>query len=61
MHYNDTWKRHIPEEKLAAYKKLIKEGKILNHHVTYVRQSGITIVEYDADESVRDELKKAVK
>ena len=61
MRYKDTWKRHIPDEKLAAYKQLIDDGKIKNHHVTYVRSTRTTIVEYDADETVRDELRKAVK
>ena len=44
----DIWKRHIPPEKLAAYKQLIDEGQILRHHVIYNRRAGSTTVEYYA-------------
>ena len=44
----DTWKRHIPPEKLAAYKQLLDDGLITNPHVTYVRSDQSTIVEYDS-------------
>ena len=61
MFCKDTWNKHIPPEKLAAYQALISEGVIRNHHVTYERRTGRTTVEYCADmphESVREELKK---
>ena len=44
----DIWKRHIPPEKLKAYNEMIKEGQIRDHHVTYNRVTGSTIVEYFA-------------
>ena len=44
----DIWKKHIPTEKLAAYKQLIDEGQIRKHHVIYSRSAGSTTVEYYA-------------
>lgn len=61
MRYTDTWKRHIPPEKLAAYRQLIDEGIIRNQHVIYARKEQITIVEYDSElnhQDVLNELKK---
>ena len=58
MHYRDTWKQHLTEPKLKAYKSLIDEGRIVNHHVTYFRQTETTIVEYDADRMIHEEMKK---
>lgn len=54
MHYCDTWKRHIPREKLAAYKKLREDGVIKNAHATYARRPKITVVEYDSNLSRQD-------
>ena len=57
----DTWKRHIPPEKLAAYKQLIEEQQIRKHHVIYDRNTGSTTVEYYAiapHEWILEELKK---
>ena len=57
----DIWKKHIPPEKLAAYKQLIDEGQILKHHVIYERGSGRTVVEYFSiapHERILEELAK---
>jgi len=57
----DTWKRHIPPEKLAAYKQLIEEQQIRKHHVIYDRNTGSTTVEYYAiapHEWILEELKR---
>lgn len=57
----DTWTRQIPDNKLAAYKKLIAEGQIKKHQVIYDRTAGSTTVEYYANmphEWVREELRK---
>lgn len=61
MLYKDTWKRHIPPEKLRAYKQLIDEKVIRDPHVTYARIDKITIVEYSSEkphEWIRAELAK---
>ena len=61
MHCKDTWTRHIPPNKLAAYKQLLDEGQIRDPHVTYVRDVGLTIVEYESDYThthILDELAK---
>ena len=61
MRYTDTWKRHIPPEKLTAYKQLIDEGVIRNQHVLYALKERITVVEYDSElnhQGVLNELKK---
>ena len=57
----DFWPVEIPTNKLAAYKQLIAEGQILNHHVIYNRRTGSTTVEYYANqphEWIREELAK---
>lgn len=59
--YTDTWSMQIPENKLAAYNALIREGLIKDPEVTYNRTNKTTIVEYSADhphEWIRQELKK---
>lgn len=55
----DTWKRKIPDDKLAAYKQMIDDGKIRNHHVVYNRQTGATTVEYDSEKDVKTWLKQS--
>ena len=60
----DYWPVEIPEEKLAAYKALIEEGQIRNHHVIHNRRTGTTTVEYYAiapHEWIREELKRRCK
>ena len=57
----DTWKRHIPPEKLTAYKQLIDAGKIKDVKVTYSRRTGVTSVEYYAEsthEMILEEMRK---
>ena len=57
----DTWKRHIPPEKLTAYKQLIDAGKIKDVKVTYSRRTGVTSVEYYAEsthEMILEQLKE---
>lgn len=57
----DTWTRKIPDNKLAAYKQLISDGFITNHHVVFDRSTGSTIVEYESSYShewIHEELKK---
>lgn len=49
MHYQDIWKKHIPPEKRAVYKRLLTERMIENIHLTYVRATGETIVEFDSE------------
>lgn len=64
MRLKDTWTKHVPPEKLAAYKQLITEGIISNPHVVFARQEGVTLIEYDSDlshEIVISELKKRMK
>lgn len=34
---------------LAAYRKMIDDGKILIHKVTFYRRTGVTIVEYSSE------------
>lgn len=61
MRYCDTWKRHIPPEKLKAYRSLIDSGEIQVQRVAYAREQKVTVVEYDAispHEWVLEELKK---
>ena len=57
----DYWPKHIPPEKLDAYKQLIEEGQIRKHHVIYDKQAGSTTVEYYAiapHEWIMDELRR---
>ena len=59
----DYWPGPIPPEKLAAYKQMIEEGQIRNHHVLVNRQTNATTVEYYANmphEWVREELAKRI-
>ncbi len=61
MPYKDTWKKHIPSEKLKAYKQLINEGRIMKHHVIYDKKTKVTTVEYSAiapHEWILSELKR---
>ena len=61
MQYSDTWNRHIPDSKLAAYKSLIDSGEIRIRRVTYSKNNQTTIVEYDSDRphgEILDELKR---
>lgn len=63
MYYKDTWPRTIPDNKLMAYKRLIDSGEIRNQHVTVYRNKTKIIqivVEYDADEGIREKLKSAI-
>jgi len=60
MRCKDTWGQHIPLEKMEAYKQLLNDGLITNPHVTYVRSTRMTIVEYDSDHDhkwIREELR----
>lgn len=57
----DFWPVQIPTNKLEAYKAMIEEGQIRNHHVIYNRSTGSTTVEYYSTmphEWVREELAK---
>ena len=57
----DIWNRRIHPKKLNAYKQLIEEGQIRNHHVIYNQRTGSTTVEYYAiapHEWILEELKK---
>ena len=47
--YQDVWKNHIQPEKLFAYRKMIDDGKIMIHKVTFYKRTGITIVEYSSE------------
>lgn len=60
MHYQDTWTKHIPPEKLAVYKQLRSSGTITNARATYARRSKITVVEYDSELS-RPKLKTLMR
>ena len=60
MHCKDTWKRHIPNDKLSAYKQMIDEEMITDPHVVYEKSTGITTIEYESDnphEWILEELK----
>ena len=62
--YKDTWSTHIPENKLAAYNALIREGLIKDPEVTYNTTTKTTIVEYSAEhpqEWIREELRKRAR
>ena len=55
----DYWPKHIPPEKLEAYRQLIEEDQIQKHHVIYNKSTGSTTVEYYAiapHEWILDEL-----
>lgn len=57
----DYWPIPIPERSLAAYKQLIQEGQIKNHHVIYSRTTKTTTVEYYSiapHEWIKEELRK---
>jgi hypothetical protein len=57
----DCWPGEIQDEKLAAYKQLIDESQIMNHHVIYSQKTGTTVVEYYSiapHEWIREELKR---
>ena len=59
MYWKDTWPERIPEEKLRAYKKLIDSGEIKIQHVTVYRREKKTVVEYEAEDGIRQKLKVA--
>ena len=57
----DFWPGHIPPEKLDAYKQLIDEGQIREHHVIVNQRTGSTTVEYYSTiphEWILEELKR---
>ena len=59
----DFWPMQIPPEKLNAYKQMIADGQIRNHHVIVNQRTGSTTVEYYAimpHEWVREELAKRI-
>ena len=59
----DYWPGKIPEDRLAIYKQLIREGQILKHHVIYNQQTGTTTVEYSSTvphEWILDEMRGRV-
>lgn len=60
MYCSDTWNRRIPKNKLKAYKALIDDGTIEVRQVTYFRNAGRILVEYDAEshEDVISKLKR---
>lgn len=58
MRCKDTWKRHIPSDKLNAYKQLLEEAVINSPHVVYSKNTKVTIVEYDSGLSHNDVLGK---
>ena len=60
----DTWNRHIPGNKLSAYKKLIDEKLITDIHVTYYRKQKTTVIEYSSSkphEWILDQLRERSK
>lgn len=61
MHYSDTWKRHIPDSKLAAYKSLVDSDEINILVVTYYINERKTVVEYDSDKTHKEILDKLRK
>ena len=56
----DTWTKQIPPEKLRAYKAMIETGRIQRCHVTYIRKTGTTEVEYFTDET-HEQIKEAMR
>ena len=54
MHYRDTWTKHIPQEKLKVYKRLLNGKQITDIHVLYIRSTGETIVDYESNFSRAD-------
>ena len=57
MNYKDQWPGKIPVEKMQAYKKLIDSGDIQIKHVEWDHEK--TIVEYEAENGIRQKLKEA--
>ena len=61
MRCKDTWHRHIPPDKLSAYKQLLSEKIITDPYVVFVRSTNTTIVEYEsqlAHEWILEEMKR---
>ena len=59
----DFWPDGIPPEKLKAYKSMIEEGQIRNHHVLVNKQTHATTVEYFAiapKEWIHEEMAKRI-
>lgn len=48
MYCMDTWNRHIPDNKLSAYKQLMEENLITVDQVTYYREQKTTVVQYSS-------------
>jgi len=61
MHYSDTWNRHIPDSKLAAYKSLVDSDEINILVVTYYRNERKTVVEYESNKTHKEILNKLKK
>lgn len=61
MHYSDTWKHHIPDSKLAAYKSLVDSDEINILVVTYYRNERKTVVEYESSKTHKEILNKLKK
>lgn len=61
MHYSDTWNRHIPDNKLAAYKSLIDSDEINILVVMYYRNERKTVVEYESNKTHKEILNKLKK
>ena len=57
MYWKDTWPGMIPDEKMKAYKKLVDSGDIQIKHVTWDYKQ--TVVEYEAEDGIRQKLKEA--
>ena len=64
MRCKDTWKRQIPQDKLAAYKQLLEEAVINSPFVVYSQSTKVTVVEYDSElthEKVLEKMGKLVR
>ena len=60
----DFWPMQIPPGKESAYKQLIAEGQIRNHHVIVNQKTGSTTIEYYSTiphEWIREELAKRAR
>ena len=62
--YKDTWKRKMTPFHMTAYRKMIDDGKIKIHHITFFKTTGVTIVEYSSEmphKQILDEMGALVR
>lgn len=48
MFCSDTWRKPIPENKLMAYQKLLRDGTITVSRVIFNKTDKSTLIEYES-------------